>query len=115
MTFQTQVTEKELRKAFADSLDNGISRSAIIVSYREGQQTRTEVGVVYSILRPEYHREGASLGQGPLCLEIGPYFKDIVTSPPSDHPERKRQIPISDILGYKRIELSDILCGKVGY
>ncbi len=95
MALQTQITENELRDVFADTLDKGASRSAILVSYRKGDQVRTEVGVPYSLTRE--------------ALEIGPYFKDIVTSPPSDYHDRKRQIPISDIVGYKRIELSDIL------
>ena len=95
MTVQTQVIEEELKKVFADSLDKGVSRSAILVSYREGGQVRTEIGVPHSLTRE--------------TIEIGPYFKDIVTSPPNDYHDRKRQIPISDIVGFRRIELSDIL------
>ncbi len=95
MTVQTQITEEELREVFADTLDKGASRSAILVSYREGEQVRTEIGVPYSLSRE--------------AIEVGPYFKDIITAPPSDYHERKRQILISDIVGYKRVELSDIL------
>ena len=95
MTVQTQITEEELREVFTDTLDNGASRSAILVSYHEGEQIRTEIGVPYSLTR-EY-------------IEFGPYFKNFVTSPPSDYHQRKRQIPISEIAGYKRIELPDIL------
>ncbi len=95
MTFQTQVTEEELRKAFVDTLDKGASCSAILVSYREGKQIRTEIGVPYSLSRE--------------TIEIGPYFKNIITSPPNNYHDRKRQILISDIVGFRRIELSDIL------
>ena len=95
MTVQTQVTEQELRDVFADTLDKGASRSGILVAYREGEQVRIELGVPYLLTRE--------------ALEIGPYVKNIVTSPPSDYHERRKQIPISDIVSYRRIELSDIL------
>ena len=95
MTVRTQVTEEELREVFADTLDKGTSRSAILVQYHEGEQVRTEIGIPYSLSKE--------------AVELGPYFKDIITAPPSDYHERKRQIPISDIVGYRRIELSDIL------
>jgi len=42
MALQTQITE-ELRNVFADTLDKCISRSAILVSYREGGRVRTVI------------------------------------------------------------------------
>lgn len=90
MKLQTQVTEKELRKVFADTLDKGASFCGILVSYREGEQTRTELGIPYSLIEKE--------------LEIGPYVKDIDTSPPDDYHTRKKRIPISDIKEYKKIK-----------
>ena len=95
MAVQTQITEKGLREVFADTLDKGTSRSAILVSYLEGGQVKTEIGFPYSITRE--------------AIEIGPYFKNIITSQPRDYHEKKRQISISDIVEYQRVELSDIL------
>ena len=91
---QSQVTEEELRQVFADTLDKGASFSGIFVSYREDGQERTEIGVPYSI------RNGG--------IEVGPYFKNMVASPPSDYHKRKKLIPIYTILRYKRLELSDL-------
>ena len=95
MTVQTQVTENELRRVFADTLDKGVSRCAILVSYHEVKQIRTEIGVPYLLSKE--------------IIELGPYFKDIITAPPNDYQDRKKQIPISNIVGFKRIELSNIL------
>jgi len=96
MAVQTQVTEKELKEVFADTLGKGASFSAIFVVYNDGGRLpRLEVGVPYDII------EGV--------LEIGPYLKNMVTSPPTDYFQRIKQIPIKDIVKYKRIELSDIL------
>ena len=94
MAVQTEVTEQELREVFADTLDKGASFSGIFIVYREGEQTRAELGVPYSLTRE--------------ALEIGPYFKNMITYPPKDYHERKKSIPISNILRYKRIELSDL-------
>ena len=96
MTVQTQVTDEELRRVFADTLDKGASHSAIFVAYDDGGRLpRIVLGVPYDIMGD--------------VLEIGPYFKNIVTSRPKDYGNRKMQIPIKDIVKYKRIELSDIL------
>ena len=92
---EVQVTEEELRELFADTLERGVSRSIILISYQQGNQVRTEVGVPYSL-------SGRN-------LEMGPYLKDIVSSPPRDYSERKKKIPVSNILRFTRIELSDIL------
>ena len=95
MEVQIQITEEELREVFADTLDKGASFCGISISYYEGEQIRTEIGVPYELTR------GA--------IEIGPYFKNIFTSSPDDYHKRKKRISISDILTYKRLELSDIL------
>ncbi|MDP2926506.1 MAG: hypothetical protein Q8N99_09075 [Nanoarchaeota archaeon] len=95
MGLQTQVTEEELNEVFADTLDKGASFCGILVSYREDEQTRTELGIPYSLIGGE--------------LEIGPYVKNIVTSPPTDYHTRKKRIPISDIQEYRRVEFSNIL------
>ena len=94
MTVQTKVTEEELRKVFADTLDKGYSRSGILVAYREGEEVRVEIGVPYFIVC------GA--------LEIGPYYKNMLITSPSDYHDRKRLISISDIVRYRKIELSNI-------
>jgi len=95
MTVQTQSMERRLRETFADTLDEGNSLFGILIVYNEGEQVRTEIGIPYSIIND--------------ALEIGPYIKNIVTSPPSDYDKRKKQIPIEDIVRFRRIELSDIL------
>ena len=97
MTVQTQkVTEEDLREVFADTLGKGTSFSAIMLAYNDGGRLpRWIVGVPYDL------RNG--------MLEVGPYLKSIVISPPSDYHEMKKQIPIKDIVQYHRMELSDIL------
>ena len=95
MTVQVQFMERRLRETFADTLNEGNSISGILVVYNEGEQVRTEIGIPYSIIDD--------------ALEIGPYIKNIITSPPSNYYNRKKQIPIENIVRFKRIELSDIL------
>jgi len=90
-----QVTEESLKAAFADTLDKGTSCAGIVVSYSEGEQTRTVIGIPYSLTND--------------TLVIGPYIKDVVTAPPADHDKQKKQIQISNIVGFRRIELTDIL------
>ena len=95
MIVEQIVTEEELRQAFADTLDKGASSCAIMVAYDDGSRLpRLVVGVPYEINNGR--------------LEIGPYLKDIFTAPPMDYNQSKKQIPISDIKGFRRIELSDI-------
>jgi len=90
-----QKTEKKLRKLFADSLEKGVSGSAISVSFISRGYTRFAIGVPYSISDNN--------------LEIGPYFKNDIAAPPSDYQQRKMQIPLYNIIDFRRIELSDIL------
>lgn len=94
---QTQLTGKELRKVFADTLDKGFSRSLIMVSYRENEQLINEVGVPYSLHEEE------------KVIRVGPYIKDSTTTQPSDLHDREKLILISNIVEYRRIELSDII------
>lgn len=89
------VTEEALRRDFADTLDKGDSRCGILVSYRDSEWVRTEFSVPYSI------------NQG--ILEVGPYLKDKLSGRPRDYDNRKKPIPISNIIGYRRIELSSLL------
>lgn len=100
---QIEITEEELRRVFADTLDKGASCSAIFVVYYDGGTSddgsklpNLEVGIPYDIIDGK--------------LEVGPYLKNIFKPSPRDYHERKKQIPIKDILKYKRLELSDILC-----
>jgi len=90
-----QKTEKKLRKLFADTLGKRVSGSAISVSFISRGHPRYAIGVPYSISDNN--------------LEIGPYFKNDITAPPSDYQQRKMQIPLYSIIDFKRIELSDIL------
>ncbi len=90
----TTVTEEELREIFSDVLDKGTSCAAILVCYRKDGEVRTEIGIPYSLSD---------------VLEIGPYLKNIVTTPPHDYERRKKRIPISAIVVCKRIELSDFI------
>ena len=101
MTVQTQVTEEELRRVFADTLGKSASFSAIFVAYYDGGTSddgsklpNLELGVPYDII------DG--------ILEVGPYLKNMFKPSPRDYHERKKQIPIKDILRYRRLELSDI-------
>lgn len=94
MAVRIKASAEELKKEFADILGEGVSHAAILVSYYEGDQIRTEVGIPYSVLNEK--------------LVIGPYLKDIITSPPVDYEKRKKSIPVDDIFGFKRIELSDL-------
>lgn len=88
-------TETDLRSVFADTLDQGNSRAGIAVIYRDGTQARAELGVPYTI------SDGV--------LEIGPYIKNISSSPPRDYNSRKKKIPIGDIVTFERIDLSSLL------
>lgn len=81
--------EAELREAFADTLDSGTSRAAILVHFFE-KGHRCMIGVPYHVERG--------------VLEIGPYIKSVDTSPPKDYDERKKQIVVANILGYQRVE-----------
>lgn len=94
--------EKQLEELFSDTLDSGTSFSAILLSYKEftqySEQVRTLIGVPY----------GIQSSNNVKMLEIGPYFKDIVTASPTDWNKLKKQIPIKDILYVKKVELSDI-------
>lgn len=92
---QTKLIEEELRETFSDTLNKGISLSGIIIIYRNGKESRIEIGVPYHINN--------------RILEIGSYFKDISTSTPNDYDKRKKEIPISDIIEYRKIILSDIV------
>lgn len=95
MTSRTQSLREELRVAFADTLDKKFSRFLIMVSYRENGQLINEIGVPYSL-----HEK---------VIRVGPYIKDSTTTQPSDLHDREKLILISNITGYRRIELSDII------
>lgn len=94
MSIETKISEKELREIFADTLDKKTSLSGMVLIYKEDKESRLEIGVPYSISNS--------------ILEIGPYFKDISTSTPQDYHKRKKQIPLSNIIEYKKINLFDI-------
>lgn len=95
MALESKILEKELREIFSDTLDRETSSSGIIVVYKDNKESRIELGVPYSINNS--------------ILELGPYFKDISTSTPQDYHKRKKQIPISNIIKYKKINLADII------
>lgn len=94
MNARTKALELELREAFADTLGNSNSYAGISILYHHDKQIRIEVGIPYDIV-----------GE---ALVIGPYIKSIILSMPHDYRSRMKSIPISDIVRFKRIELSSL-------
>lgn len=90
-----QELRQELRKVFADTLDEGFSFAGILVTYRGIAGVETAIGIPYSI----------SVGN----LELGPYVKNEHAPPPYDYFNRMMSIHLSKIIRYKRIELSDLI------
>lgn len=97
----------ELKKLFADTLDSGISRAAILLKYRDEMGiTRTEIVVPYSLQILEPAGRGESVRQ---VLEVGPQVNENDVPSLKYFDPRKKQIPIKDIVSFKRIELSDFV------
>lgn len=101
-----QSKKRKLEEKFADTLNQYPPKAAIVVFYVGLDSiSRTAVGIPYSISQPEYHAEGANLGLGPLCLELGTILKR--KEDPQDL-EGRIYIPLSQIVGSpRRIELED--------
>jgi len=89
-----QFSEKDLRRDFMDNLGQPSSMSAILFLRAHDSGSRHfEIGIPYEI-------QGNN-------LVVGPYVKKFDSCAPPDYDARKREIPISSILWYKRVEFRD--------
>jgi len=86
-----QITYDQLKKTFDFGAASGTSRLALLVQYHDNGQTRGMIGFPYEV------DKGA--------IEIGPYAKNTFSSIPKDYHERKKKIPINDIIDFKIISI----------
>lgn len=90
--------EKRLAEEFKDTLDSGNSQACISISFFEASGLHTERSI-HTVTGFPYTIENHN-------LIIGPYMKRESEAPPSDYDARKMSIPISNIVWYRRANIT---------
>ena len=76
---------------FFDTIGKDRTLAAIVVTYTEGNERRTEIGAPYAV-----HDS---------VLEIAPYLKTNYSSVPNDADAKTKKIPLDQIVSYNRVNL----------
>jgi len=104
--------EEKLKKDFADTFGQRITRGAMIVRYTgDTGYERTIICIPYAISRETYKSHGEIAGQGLHILEAGQYINNsplLTSQDREDFEKRKIIIRLSQIQSYQRIEIPDL-------
>jgi len=89
------ITKRDLVNLFFDTVHKDRTLAAIVVTYTDGDERRTEIGAPCAIQDD--------------ILEITPYLRTNHSTVPEDYKNRNKKIPLKQIVRYARVDIAHLI------